>query len=100
MEELRRSVRLIKPKFNRQIQGDFVTQNSTLNFAARTFRIVVQRDFIIELSVILTFLIVGLNYRRIYVKFCFLIGGTAMQTQEMLKKHFAYITKGRTQNSK
>jgi len=40
-----------------------------------------------------------LKDRRIYVKFCFLLAGTAMQTQEMFKKHFARITTGRTLNS-
>ena len=61
--------------FNRQMQVDCVTQNNTLTFAAKTFRIVVQRDFITELSVILDFLKADLKYRLIYVKFCFLIGG-------------------------
>jgi len=57
------------------MQGNYVTQNSTSTFVAKTFRIVIQRDFIIELTVIRDFLKADLKYRNIYVKFCFLLEG-------------------------
>jgi hypothetical protein len=67
------------------MQGDYVTQNSTSTLAAKTFRIVIQRDFIIELTVIRGFLKADLKYRNIYVKFRFLLRGAKTQIQEMFK---------------
>jgi hypothetical protein len=62
------------------------------------FRNVGQRDFIIELSVNRDFIKVDLKDWIIYLKFCFILWGTALETQEMLKKYFASNAKGRTQN--